>query len=54
MHGTAKSPLLPYRLANFVLAILGLTNYGPYASHAAHVNTNYVKPQPGSSKPASP
>ena len=33
VHGTAQSPLLPYRLSNFVLAILGLTNYGSYASH---------------------
>ena len=31
VHGIAQSPLLPYRLSNFVLAILGLTNYGPYA-----------------------
>ena len=37
VHGNAQSPLLPYRLSNFVLAILGLTNYGPYASHAVHV-----------------
>jgi kumamolisin len=49
VHGTAQSPLLPYRLSNFVLAILGLSNYGPYASQAAHVNTHYVKPQPSGS-----
>jgi len=49
VHGIATSPLLPYRLSNFVLAILGLTNYGSYASQAVHVNTNYVKPQPSSS-----
>jgi kumamolisin len=49
VHGTAQSPLLPYRLSNFVLAILGLSNYGPYASQAEHVNTHYVKPQPSSS-----
>jgi kumamolisin len=48
VHGAAQSPLLPYRLSKFVLAILGLTNYGPYASHAAHVNTKVVKPQPSS------
>jgi kumamolisin len=28
-------PLLPYRLASFVTAILGLTNYSPYVSDAA-------------------
>jgi kumamolisin len=37
VYGNAQSPLLPYRLANFVLAILGLTNYGPFGSHAIHV-----------------
>ena len=49
VHGIAKSPLLPYRLSNFVLAILGLTNYGPYSSQAVHVNSHNVKPQPSSS-----
>ena len=49
VHGIAQSPLLPYRLSNFVLAILGLTNYAPYASNTAHVNTSVVKPQPSNS-----
>ena len=49
VHGNTQSPLLPYRLSNFVLAILGLTNYGPYGSQAIHVNTNDVKPVPSSS-----
>jgi subtilase family serine protease len=49
VHGIASSPLLPYRLSSFVLAILGLTNYSPYASHAIHVNSHNVKPQAGSS-----
>jgi kumamolisin len=49
IHGTAQSPLLPYRLANFVLAILGLTNYGPYASQAVHVDASVLKQQAGSS-----
>jgi subtilase family serine protease len=48
VHGTAQSPLLPYRLSHFVLAILGLTNYGPYASQSIHVNHRYVKPRQGS------
>jgi kumamolisin len=47
VHGTAQAPLLPYRLSNFVLAVLGLTNYAPYATHAAHVNSSVVKAQPG-------
>jgi kumamolisin len=49
VHGTAQAPLLPYRLSNFVLAILGLTNYAPFGSHAAHVNTSLVKPLKGNS-----
>ncbi len=49
VYGTAQSPLLPYRLSNFVLAILGLTNYSPYGSQSVHVNTKLLKPQPTSS-----
>jgi kumamolisin len=48
VHGTAQAPLLPYRLSHFVLAILGLTNYGPFNSQALHVNTKVTKPQPSS------
>jgi kumamolisin len=49
VHGTAQSPMLPYRIARYVLAILGLTNYGPYTSQAVHVDTSLARPQPGSS-----
>lgn len=49
VHGTGQSPMLPYRIARYVLAILGLTNYGPYASQAVHVDTKVVNAQPGSS-----
>jgi kumamolisin len=49
VHGIAQSPLLPYRLANFVLAILGLDNYGPYASQLVHADTSLAQPQSGSS-----
>jgi kumamolisin len=51
VHGIATSPLLPYRLSNFVLTILGLTNYGPYVSQAVHVNSQDVKLQPDSPNP---
>ncbi|MGD0852239.1 MAG: S53 family peptidase [Acidimicrobiales bacterium] len=34
-HGPTTSPQLPYRLAQFVLAEFGLTNYSPYASETA-------------------
>jgi kumamolisin len=49
VHGIAQSPLLPSNLASFVLAILGLTNYGSYSSHSIHAKTTYFKPQPSSS-----
>jgi kumamolisin len=49
VHGIAQPPLLPYRLAKFVLAILGLTNYGSYSSQAMHVDTSLLQPQTGSS-----
>lgn len=40
IHGTTQSPQLPYDVGRSVLAILGLTNYGPFASQAAHVDRN--------------
>jgi len=49
VHGIETSPLLPYRIAQYVLAILGLTNYGPFTSQAVHVDSALVKPQPGNS-----
>ncbi len=49
VHGTAGAPLLPYRLSNFVLAILGLTNYGIYADHVVKPIANLTKPRAGSS-----
>jgi kumamolisin len=49
VHGTAQSPMLPYRIARYVLAVLGLTNYSPYDSQAQHIDTSLVRPQAGSS-----
>ena len=49
IHGNVQAPLLPYRLSNFVLAVLGLSNYGPYANHATKPLTSLLKPQAGSS-----
>jgi len=49
VHGTGQSPLLPYRIAQYVLAILGLTNYGPFASQAVHVNSAVTPDLAGSS-----
>lgn len=48
IHGTSQSPELPASIASFVLAILGLTNYGPFASQAVHVNASTVQPKQGS------
>jgi kumamolisin len=48
VHGTAQSPLLPAHIAGSVLSVLGLTNYGPFGSQAAHVNASAVAPQAGS------
>jgi kumamolisin len=48
VHGTTQSPMLPYRIARYVLAILGLTNYGPYTSQAVHADTSLARRQPGS------
>jgi kumamolisin len=47
VHGTAQSPMLPGGIARFVLAILGLTNYGPFSSQAVHVNKSVVQPEAG-------
>jgi len=49
VYGNVGAPLLPYRLANFVVAILGLSNYGPYGSQAIHVDTSLLTPQSGNS-----
>jgi len=35
VYTNEQEPLLPYRLASFVTAILGLSNYGPYGSDVA-------------------
>ena len=49
VHATSQSPMLPRGIARNVLAILGLTNYGPFSSQAVHVNKSVAKPQAGSS-----
>ncbi len=49
VHGSAQSPMLPYRIAQYVLAVLGLTNYGPFGSQAIHTDTSLLKPQSSSS-----
>lgn len=45
IHGTSTNPQLPSQLAQNVLAILGLTNYGPFTSQAVHVDSAVAQPQ---------
>ena len=39
VYSATGAPDLPYRIAHDVLAVLGLTNYAPFASHAIHLST---------------
>jgi len=48
VYSNNAQPLLPYRLASFVTAILGLSDYGPYVSDAAKPATEST-PQSSSS-----
>jgi kumamolisin len=48
VYTNLTQPLLPYRLASFVTAILGLTNYGPFTSDLAKPSS-YDAPQAGNS-----
>lgn len=43
IHGNLTSPELPNRLASSVLAILGLTNYGPFTSNAVHASATLAR-----------
>jgi subtilase family serine protease len=49
VHANTQSPSLPYRLSSFVLAVLGLSNYSPYADHVVQPTTSLLKPDGGSS-----
>ncbi len=58
VYSATGAPELPYRLAQYVLAILGLTNYAPFVSHAVHVSDTLTPAssssadQPGSYLPS--
>ncbi len=41
VHVNSSDPLLPDYLAQNVLAVLGLTNYGPFTTNQAHVLTTF-------------
>src|SRR6202034_281042 len=48
-HGTAQSPEVPASIAGSLVAILGLTDYSPFASQAVHADTSALKKDSGSS-----
>src|SRR5580658_4694442 len=48
VYSNKQEPLLPYRLASFVTAILGLSNYGPFVSDVAKPSSHDA-PQQGNS-----
>ena len=49
IHGTAQDPEVPAYIADSLTAILGLTNYSPFASQAVHADTGVLKKKPGNS-----
>jgi kumamolisin len=48
VHGAAGTPELPASIAADVLAVFGLTNYAPFVSNTAHVDTAVAHPQSSS------
>jgi subtilase family serine protease len=48
-HGTAQDPEVPAYIADSLVAILGLTDYSPFASQAVHANTSELKKDSSSS-----
>jgi subtilase family serine protease len=44
VHGATSAPELPFGIAQYVLAILGLSNYSPFTSQAVHTNATLTKP----------
>ena len=50
VYSATRAPNLPSSIGQYVLAILGLTNYAPFASNAVHENTSVtVTPSSSSS-----
>ncbi|HEX4058096.1 MAG TPA: S53 family peptidase [Galbitalea sp.] len=47
VHANTRSPELPFRLSGAVLAVLGLTNYSPFTTHTAHIDTAITQPKSG-------
>jgi kumamolisin len=51
VHGPSRAPELPSQIAQYVLAVLGLSNYAPFSSQAVHAPGAVA--QPSSLNPAS-
>ena len=49
IHGTAQDPELPASIADSLVAVLGLTDYSPFGSQTARVDTKVLKKEAGSS-----
>jgi subtilase family serine protease len=48
VHSATAAPSLPHGIAQYVLAVLGLTNYSPFTSNAVHTKSKLtVKAQQG-------
>ena len=53
-HGASKDPEMPYSLANAILAVLGLTNYSPFASNAVRVPSAVLSKLPNGGNSSTP
>jgi kumamolisin len=53
VYSATGAPDLPYSIAQYVLAILGLTNYSPYVSHAQHTNASVTPSSSSADQPGS-
>jgi subtilase family serine protease len=53
VYSATAAPELPYGIAQNVLAVLGLSNYAPFSSHAVHLNST-TKPSTASSSADTP
>src|ERR1700761_7362418 len=42
VYSATGAPKLPYHLSKDILAVLGLTNYAPFVSHAEHQSTKFT------------
>jgi kumamolisin len=53
VYSATTAPELPFGISQYVLAVLGLTNYAPFDSNAVHLNET-TKTTPAASSPDAP